>query len=247
MSDPGWHQGPLASFDTETTGVDVYRDRIVTASLLLFAPRPSGGHTISARHWLINPGIPIPAAATAIHGITDQIATAHGTPPAQAITAIAAELRHLADMGTPLIIMNAPYDLTILCQEAIRHGVTSLVTPGQAEPNCQFGPVIDPGVIDRHLVQRRRGKRRLVDLCETYQIAVNDAHNAAADAFMAAGVTYRICQQYQQIPQIAPPELHALQIGWRAEQQQDLATYFRSIGKDATIDTAWPIRPLHLD
>ena len=30
-----WYEGPLASFDTETTGVDVEHDRIVTAALVV--------------------------------------------------------------------------------------------------------------------------------------------------------------------------------------------------------------------
>lgn len=59
---------PLVFFDTETTGVDVTNDRIIEISLLkLF---PYGQEEIKT--FRINPGIPIPAAATAIHGITDE-------------------------------------------------------------------------------------------------------------------------------------------------------------------------------
>lgn len=30
-----WYEGPLAAFDTETTGVDVEQDRIVSAALIV--------------------------------------------------------------------------------------------------------------------------------------------------------------------------------------------------------------------
>lgn len=55
---------PLVFFDTETTGVDAANDRIIEISLLkLFQ---DGKEEIKT--FRINPGIPIPAEATAVHG-----------------------------------------------------------------------------------------------------------------------------------------------------------------------------------
>ncbi len=54
-------------FDLETTGKRVQTDRIVEFSLLKLLP--DGTNQIKTRR--LNPGIPIPAEATAIHGITD--------------------------------------------------------------------------------------------------------------------------------------------------------------------------------
>ena len=57
----------LVVLDLETTGTRVQTDRIVEISTLkLF---PDGNHRIHTRR--LDPGIPIPAEATAIHGITD--------------------------------------------------------------------------------------------------------------------------------------------------------------------------------
>jgi DNA polymerase-3 subunit epsilon len=58
---------PIAFIDVESTGVDVVNDRIVEfgASIL----RPDGSRTPWVQRF--NPGIPIPAAATEVHGITD--------------------------------------------------------------------------------------------------------------------------------------------------------------------------------
>jgi DNA polymerase-3 subunit epsilon len=58
---------PLAIFDLETTGTDPEVDRIVEISVLRIAPEGKG----EQRTRRINPGMPIPAAATAVHGITD--------------------------------------------------------------------------------------------------------------------------------------------------------------------------------
>lgn len=57
----------LAVFDLETTGVKVATDRIVEISIVKVLP---GGdkESITRR---INPGIPIPAEASAVHGIYD--------------------------------------------------------------------------------------------------------------------------------------------------------------------------------
>ena len=59
---------PLIFFDLETTGTNITRDRIVEISLIKVMP---GGEEL-ARTRRINPEMPIPAEATAIHHITDE-------------------------------------------------------------------------------------------------------------------------------------------------------------------------------
>ena len=58
---------PLAFFDIESTGVVPQRDRIVEISVMKVMP--DGSSRTTTRR--LNPGMPIPAAATAIHGISD--------------------------------------------------------------------------------------------------------------------------------------------------------------------------------
>lgn len=58
---------PLIVFDLETTGLDIIHDRIVEISYIKVEPN---GNEQSAT-LRINPGFPIPAQATAVHGITD--------------------------------------------------------------------------------------------------------------------------------------------------------------------------------
>ena len=59
---------PLVFFDLETTGVDTAKDRIVEISMVKVMP--NGDEIVRTRR--INPQMPIPAEATAIHHITDE-------------------------------------------------------------------------------------------------------------------------------------------------------------------------------
>lgn len=61
-------QRPLVFFDLETTGVQITRDRIVEISIVKV--HPDGERETKTRR--INPGIPIPPEATAVHGISDE-------------------------------------------------------------------------------------------------------------------------------------------------------------------------------
>jgi DNA polymerase-3 subunit epsilon len=59
---------PIAFIDLETTGINIASDRIVEISILKLLPDQST-HTDTFR---VNPGIPIPAESSAIHGIYDK-------------------------------------------------------------------------------------------------------------------------------------------------------------------------------
>lgn len=112
-----WFTGPLASFDTETTGVDVESDRIVSAALVV---QPAPGAAPVATSWLADPGVPIPDGARAVHGIDDARVRAFGRPAAVVVAEVAAALAEQARAGRPVVVMNAPYDLTLLDRELRR-------------------------------------------------------------------------------------------------------------------------------
>lgn len=59
---------PLLFFDIESTGLNVATDRIVEISMIKVMP--DGSRDIKTRR--INPTIPIPEAARAVHGISDE-------------------------------------------------------------------------------------------------------------------------------------------------------------------------------
>ena len=60
---------PVVILDTETTGLDVARDRIVSIGAVRMQGRIAYPHVALDR--LVNPGVAIPAASTSVHGITD--------------------------------------------------------------------------------------------------------------------------------------------------------------------------------
>ena len=59
---------PICFFDLETTGIDITKDRIVEISILEVYPNGNK----ESKTWLVNPTIPIPKAASDVHGITDE-------------------------------------------------------------------------------------------------------------------------------------------------------------------------------
>ena len=68
---------PVVVLDTETTGLDVAKDRIVSLGALRMQGKIAFRHVTLDR--LVNPGVPIPAASTTVHGITDTMVAAAPT------------------------------------------------------------------------------------------------------------------------------------------------------------------------
>jgi DNA polymerase-3 subunit epsilon len=66
---------PIALIDVETTATNPNSDRVVELPVLKI--HPDGKEEFKSHR--VNPGIPIPAAATAVHGIMD--ADASEEPP----------------------------------------------------------------------------------------------------------------------------------------------------------------------
>ncbi len=231
-----WYEGPLASFDTETTGVDVEQDRIVTAALVT---QSSAGGPLLRRDWAADPGVPIPAGATAVHGLTDAWVAGHGRPARVVLEEVARALAETARLGLPLVVMNAPYDLTLLDRELRRHRGAAL---GQYLTTAPL-LVLDPRVLDKHLDRYRKGRRRLTDLCEHYGVALRDAHDAAADAAAALELVRAIGRRHaQRLAELTPAELHLRQAVWHAAQARGLQRWFSESGSPEVVDTSWPLR-----
>lgn len=252
-----WHLGPMLALDTETTGPDPDTARIVTAFAGWISK--TGGYVPLS--WLADPGVEIPAAATAVHGITTEHAQQNGAPAADVIRGVVGELASAAVTGVPVIGHNVAYDLTVVDRECRRHGIPT--------PDWDALLVVDTMVLDKHVWKYRKGSRRLTDVAQTYGVPIKgDAHDAAADAMAAARIGYRIAQigatpfedrerahreiRYgkpaQAFEDAARParELHHAQIVWAASQAASLEAYFRTQpGRETeVVDREWPIRPL---
>ncbi|MEU3223493.1 3'-5' exonuclease [Streptomyces sp. NPDC006976] len=232
-----WFDGPLAAFDTETTGVDVEEDRIVSAAL---AVQDGAGGPVRVTRWLVNPGVPVPPGATEIHGLTDGHLQRNGRWPAPAVDEMARALAEQSAAGRPLVVMNAPFDLTLLDRELKRHRASSLGTHLENTPLC----VLDPRVLDKQMDRYRKGRRTLTDLCELYGVELDGAHDAAADAVAALELVRAVGRRFApRLERLTPAELHTLQAVWHAAQARGLQAWFIRSGTPETVDPAWPLRP----
>lgn len=224
----------LAVFDLETTGVDTDTSRIVSACIAILEP---DGTLYQQFNWLADPGIEIPEGASAVHGITTERAREDGRTAETVVGEITATIRTLLAVGIPLVVYNAPYDLSLLDRECRRHRVEPLGYPM---------PVIDPLVIDKAVDRFRKGKRTLVAAAERYGVSLDDAHDAAADAIAAGRVAQAIARAYPDEVDVSFADLHGRQQIWYAEQAASFQQYIREVKGDENYvaESSWPLRPL---
>ncbi|MFJ4921683.1 exonuclease domain-containing protein [Streptomyces sp. NPDC088725] len=237
-----WYEGPLAAFGTETTGVDVEEDRIVSASLVV---QEAAGAELQVTRWVIDPGVPVPAEATALHGLTEDFLHRNGRWPAPATEEIARALAAQHAAGRPLVIMDAPFGLTMLDRELRRHRASSFARYLERTLLC----VLDPRVLDRHLDRYRKGRRTLTDLCAQYGVARGEAHEATSDATAALDVVRAVGRRFAlRMERLTAPELHTLQAVWhaaqvRGPQARARRAWFPLGGTAVASDPAdWPLR-----
>lgn len=213
-----WNAERVLAFDVETTGLNVEEDRIVTAALVEAHPRGLA-RVLFAR--TLNPGIPIPAAAAAVHGITTERAEREGGDPRRALADLITVLE--ANVDVPIVAYHAAYDLTLLDRELRRHDLPRLALDALT--------VIDPLVIDRAVDAARTGRRRLQDVAAHYNLPAADWHGALADATAAAKLAYAIAARHPST-RIPARALHEQQVKWHA--------------KRARPGEAWPLKPLEV-
>lgn len=231
MNTPWW-ASPMVCFDTETTGIDVTTDRIVTATIVHVGPdgaTPTG--------WLLDPGVDIPDGATAVHGITTEHARTHGRPPAEVLPEIAAHLRAAWDADVPVVAFNATYDVSILDRELRRHGLPGF-TPDTARP------VIDPAVLDKAVDRYRKGGRKLGDVCTHYGVRLDAAHDATQDALAAGRLAWQMPRRLPGLQALTLRELHDAQVWWRRQQADGLAAFWAAKGdpRADSVDGSWPLQ-----
>jgi len=227
-----WTDGTVVSFDTETDSPNPEVAHIVTASVVVIDGTTGA---VDRHEWLVAVEDDIPAEATAIHGITTAHARDHGEP-ARTVVRNVWQMISAACSPAPLIVYNAPFDLTLLDREMRRH----------YDRGAEFErpvPIIDPLVLDRALDKWRRGKRTLTAMSAHYGVPISDAdaHGSTADALCAARVAWKIARRYPG----SCEDLDALQVkqaGWHRAWAEHFAEYLRGQGKPADdVSPDWPL------
>ncbi len=104
---------PILVLDTETTGLDVARDRVISIGAL----RLVGGRLYRTTSFdrLVNPGTTIPPRSTAIHGITDSMVA-----DAASFAEVYAALENVR-AGTVVVGHQIAFDLAMLREECARN------------------------------------------------------------------------------------------------------------------------------
>lgn len=227
-----WANDVWLSVDLETTGVDVWADRIVEIACIQVFP---DGNTGDTYHAIVNPGVDIPDGAAAIHGITTQRAIDEGIHPA---TAVAEVGRRIFEHGhRPVVIFNGVFDWPILLAEAERHDIEFPF----------LAPVLDPYLIDKMVDQYRKGSRKLVAVAQHYAVPLDEAeaHGALADATAAARAMRVIVKRNPQMAKRSLASVYLRQVRGHERWREGFVDYKHRQG-DVAFDIApgWPIPAL---
>ncbi|MDO5661826.1 MAG: exonuclease domain-containing protein [Brachybacterium sp.] len=232
----GWVGGVLLGFDTETTGTNPRQDRIVTAALVHSSGPGRAAETVAT--WLIDPGVEIPDAAAAVHGISTEHARAHGMQPAEALDEVALMLADALGKNIPIVAFNASFDLTILEAELARLGLPTLAE----RIGHDIAPVIDPLVLDRGLDRYRKGKRTLTDLAELYGVTQDGRmHTADVDVSATLDVLRAILERHPDVAGADLEDVHRRQVTLHREWAENFNQFLERKGKTGDVSTVWPI------
>ena len=220
----------LVAFDLETTGVDAFTDVPVSFGFVEPAAQVRTGG-------FVNPGRPIPAGATKIHGISDAD-VADAMPLGQAADYLATRLSDVWRDGGAVVGMNVAYDLTMVDAVCRQLGLPNLRERGP------IGAVYDVLIIDRHLDRYRKGSRKLSDLCALYGVSLEAAHAAVDDAEASLFVFDALVAKYQkEITAIAYDDVTSTLGEWHRVRLQSYSDWRVSKGDSpiAPGEFAWPL------
>jgi DNA polymerase-3 subunit epsilon len=169
---------PLAFFDLETTGLNPRADRIVELALVRVAPDGD----VLERVRRFNPGVPIPAEASRVHGITD--ADVADEPPFSARARSLLELLNPCDLAGFNI---RRFDLPMLLAEFRRAGL-DLELKGRR-------------IVDIQAIFHREERRDLSAAARFYLEREHaEAHSALSDTRTAAAVLAAQLGRYGHLP-----------------------------------------------
>jgi DNA polymerase III subunit epsilon len=166
----------------ETTGRDASIDRVVEIGIAV----GRHGDLIARYNWLIQPGIPIPAEAHAVHGIGD--ADVKDAPRFEAVAhEIAAALA-----GCIPAAYNAPFDRAFLMNEFARAASGAAPATGPLPPALRREiEWVDPLVWARE-IQREERSKALGEVAARLGVKLEQAHRASDDAEAALRVLYHL-------------------------------------------------------
>jgi DNA polymerase-3 subunit epsilon len=168
---------PLVFIDLETTGINLGTDRIVEIALVKIGADQSR----QVKRKLINPEMPIPEAASAVHGITDEMVR-----QAPTFKQAANEIRQFLEQCDIAGYNSNRFDIPMLAEEFLRAGL---------DLDIRNRKLIDVQKIF-HMMEQRT-------LSAAYKFYCNKNLEAAHSAEADATATYEVLEaQLQRYPQL---------------------------------------------
>ncbi len=169
---------PIIFFDLETTGTNTISDRIVEISMIKIMPNGEE----QERTIRINPEMPIPSEATAVHHITDE-----DVANCRTFKMIAKDLA-TTFTGCDIAGFNSnKFDIPMLAQEFARAGVSFDFTR--------------PRFIDVQTIFHKKEQRTLVAAYKFYcNKDLTEAHSASADTRATYEVLKAQLDRYDDLP-----------------------------------------------
>ncbi len=174
-------------FDLETTGVSVTKDRIVSISAIKCDEQYN---VLESKNILMNPTIPIPAGATEVHGITDEMVK--GQPTFQGYS------KAMANWFGDCVLAGyniRGYDVPLLSEEFARCNIT--------------WPLPGYKIIDAFSIFKAREKRDLASALKFYAgETLEGAHNAENDNLATIKVFKGQLAMYQDLREMTVDQIH---------------------------------------
>ena len=168
---------PLAVIDLECTGMNLSTDRIVEIAIVKILP---DGRKMVKRK-LINPEIPIPAAISEIHGITDEM-----VKDAPTFRQVANEIRQFIDNADLAGYNSNRFDVPMLVEEFLRVSL---------DFDFRNRKLIDVQKIF-HMMEQRTLTAAYKFYCNG---SLDNAHSAEADANATWDVLQSQIERYPQL------------------------------------------------
>ena len=169
---------PLCTFDLETTGTNISKDRIVEICILKVNPDASR----ETKTWLVNPEMYIPKESSGIHGITDE-----KVKDAPTFREIAPKIQEMIS-GCDLAGFNSNrFDVPLLAEEFLRVGLDFDLSKIK--------------LVDAQTIFHKMEQRNLTAAYKFYcKKDLENAHSAEADVLATFEVLDAQVGHYEDLP-----------------------------------------------
>ena len=169
---------PLCTFDLETTGTNISKDRIVEICILKVNPDASR----ETKTWIVNPEMLIPKESSAIHGITDE-----KVKDAPTFREIAPKIQEMI-LGCDLAGFNSNrFDVPLLAEEFLRVGLDFDLSKIK--------------LVDAQTIFHKMEQRNLTAAYKFYcKKELENAHSAEADVLATFEVLDAQVAHYEDLP-----------------------------------------------